>query len=98
MRAGREQVIVSARFTKRFSGDCSQELEIKAPLPPSTAFKAFIGPKLPGLTTRKSSSSRNYILDKTVTSAAVIFLSPATCRERKKKRKKQRKRSFFFFF
>ncbi|XP_032682620.1 E3 ubiquitin-protein ligase HECTD1 isoform X6 [Odontomachus brunneus] len=43
----------------------NEELEIKAPLPSSTAFKALIGPKLPGLTTRKSSSSRNYILDKT---------------------------------
>jgi len=49
-----------------FSRDCSQELEIKAPLSSPTAFKTF-GPKLPGLT-RKSSSFRNYILDTTVTS------------------------------
>ncbi|EZA61155.1 E3 ubiquitin-protein ligase HECTD1 [Ooceraea biroi] len=42
----------------------NEEFEIKAPSAP-TVFKAFVGPKLPGLTIRKSSSSRNYILDTT---------------------------------
>lgn len=51
--------------------DCSQEIEIKASPPPPPPLKSIVGPKLPCLTSRKSSSSQNYIIEKTVKSVVV---------------------------
>ncbi|KOX75373.1 E3 ubiquitin-protein ligase HECTD1 [Melipona quadrifasciata] len=43
----------------------NEELEIKTPSPPPSPLKPIIGPKLRCLASRKSSSSLNYIVDKT---------------------------------
>ncbi|XP_015172356.1 PREDICTED: E3 ubiquitin-protein ligase HECTD1 isoform X6 [Polistes dominula] len=43
----------------------NEEVEIKAPSPPPLPLKPIIGPKLPCISSRKSASSQNYILDKT---------------------------------